>query len=207
MVKKLYAKRYPLDAKTCSNKGDMRIIAGKYRSMLIKAPKDAEVRPTKDRIREALFNIIKEHINGAAVLDIFSGSGAFGIESISRGAESAIFVDSEKMCIETIEENLKALGVEAGIAHLIRMDAFKAIDKLYNDGNKFDIILLDPPYYEDMAKKCLIKLGERDILKPRCIIVVEHHKKDILPASTGNITSYRTVRYGDIWLTFYKVKK
>ncbi|MDD5679774.1 MAG: 16S rRNA (guanine(966)-N(2))-methyltransferase RsmD [Candidatus Omnitrophica bacterium] len=185
----------------------MRIIAGKYRSRLIKVPKNAEVRPTKDRIREALFNIIIGYVNNAAVLDIFAGSGAFGIESISRGAESAAFIDSEKACIETIEENLKTLGIEGSKVSLIRMDAFKAIDKLCNDGKKFDIILLDPPYYEDMAKKCLIKLGEHDILKPRCIIVVEHHKKDILPTETGNITSYRTVCYGDIRLTFYRLKE
>ncbi|MDP3789817.1 MAG: 16S rRNA (guanine(966)-N(2))-methyltransferase RsmD [Candidatus Omnitrophota bacterium] len=182
----------------------MRIIGGKYRSRLIRSPKDAEVRPTKDRIREALFNIITEYIGGADVLDIFAGSGAFGIEAISRGAESAIFVDNEKACVAAIEENLKMLEIESSKAEVIRMDAFKAIDKLCNEGKKFDIILLDPPYYKDIAKKCLIKLGERDILRPRCIIVVEHHKKDILPAETGSITSYRTAHYSDIWLTFYK---
>jgi len=184
----------------------MRIIAGKYRSRLIKVPKDADVRPTKDRIREALFNIITEYISGAEVLDIFAGSGAFGIEAISRGAESATFIDSEKTCIKTIEDNVKTLGINGGKVNLLRMDAFKAIDKLCNEGKKFDIVLLDPPYYEEIAKKCLIKLGERDILKPHCIIVVEHHKKDILPAESGSITSYRTARYGDIRLTFYKVK-
>jgi len=182
----------------------MRIIAGKYRSRLIRSPKDAEVRPTKDRIREALFNIIAEYVSGSDVLDIFAGSGAFGIEAISRGARSATFIDNEKACIATIEENLKSLGIEVDKASTLRMDAFKAIDKLCNEGKKFDIILLDPPYYKDIAKKCLIKLGERDILKPRCIIVVEHHKKDILPAETGNLTSYRTAPYGDVWLTFYK---
>lgn len=184
----------------------MRIIAGKYRSRLIKSPKDAEVRPTKDRIREALFNIIREYIDGADVLDIFAGSGAFGIEAISRGAESATFIDGEKACIKTIEENVKTLGIDAGKVKLLRMDAFKAVDKLCNEGKKFDIILFDPPYYKDIAKKCLIKLGERDILKPHCIIIAEHHKKDILPAETGSITSYRVACYGDVCLTFYKVK-
>lgn len=184
----------------------MRIIAGKYRSRLIRSPKAEGVRPTKDRIREALFNIITEYVGSAEVLDMFAASGAFGIEAISRGAESATFIDNEKACIATIEENLKLLGIEDDKTIVLGMDAFKAVDKLCNNGKKFDIILIDPPYYKDMAKKCLIKLGERDILKPRCIIVVEHHKKDILPTSAGNLTSYRTACYGDIWLTFYKLK-
>lgn len=184
----------------------MRIIAGKYRSRLIRSPKDREVRPTKDRIREALFNIITEYINGADVLDIFAASGAFGIEAISRGAERATFIDSKKACIKTIEDNVKMLGIDGGKINLLRMDAFKAIDKLCNEGKKFDIVLLDPPYYKEIAKKCLIKLNERDILKPGCIIVVEHYKKDILSVKIGNLSSYRTACYGDIWLTFYKLK-
>lgn len=182
----------------------MRIISGKYRSRLIRSPKDAKVRPTKDRIREALFNIIAGQVAGADVLDLFAGSGAFGIEAVSRGAKSVAFVDHEKACIKAIEENLEMLGLDDGTASVLRMDAFKAIDTLCNDGKKFDIILLDPPYYKDIAKKCLIKLGERDILKPHCTIVVEHHKKDILAAESGNITCYRTACYGDIRLAFYR---
>lgn len=169
-------------------------------------PKNAKTRSTKDRIREALFNIITEYINGAEVLDIFAGSGAFGIEAISRGAENAVFVDNGRKCIKTIEKNLKTLEIEDRKFTIIKMDAFKAIDRLGNDGKKFDIVFLDPPYYEDIAKKCLIKLSQHDILKARCIIVVEHHKKDILPDDAGGITSYRTSRYGDIWLSFYKLK-
>ncbi len=184
----------------------MRIIAGKYRSRLIRSPKNADVRPTKDRIREALFNILTEQVIGADVLDLFAGSGAFGIEAISRGAKSAAFVDNKKECAEVIKENLRGLEVENKRVSVFKMDAFKAIDKLGNEGKKFDIIFLDPPYYKTMAKKCLLKLNERDILKTHCVIVAEHHEKDALPAETGNISSYRTARYGDIDLTFYRVK-
>jgi 16S rRNA (guanine(966)-N(2))-methyltransferase RsmD len=184
----------------------MRIIAGKYRSRLIRIPRNAEVRPTKDRIREALFDIIKGEVGGAEVLDLFAGSGALGIEAISRGAKSAIFVDDKRECIKTIEENLKALGIPDDNFNIIKMDYVKAIDNLVNDGKKFDIIFLDPPYYGEAAKKCLIKLSERDILKPLCVIIAEHHKRDILPKEMGSITSYRSVCYGDICLTFYKEK-
>ncbi len=185
----------------------MRIVAGKYRSRLIRSPKPEGVRPTKDRIREALFNIIKENVAGAEVLDLFAGSGAFGIEAISRGAKSVVFVDDERECIKTIDDNLKDLGVEKDKFTILKMDVVKAINKLVNDGKKFDIVLMDPPYYKDMVKKCLIKLSERDILNPLCIIIAEHHKRDVLPQEIGGITSYRTARYGDICLTFYRIKE
>ncbi|MFH0840222.1 MAG: 16S rRNA (guanine(966)-N(2))-methyltransferase RsmD [Candidatus Omnitrophota bacterium] len=185
----------------------MRIIAGKYRSRLIRSPRVEGVRPTKDRIREALFNIIREYIEGRDVLDLFAGSGAFGIEAISRGANKAVFVDSQRECIKAIEGNLNMLEVEKDRFGIIKMDVFKAVDSLIGAGKKFDIILMDPPYYKEMAKKCLIKLSERDILNPRCVIMAEHHKKDILPQEIGGITSYRSACYGDICLTFYKSKE
>lgn len=184
----------------------MRIIAGKYRSRLIRSPRVKGVRPTKDRIREALFNIIRECIDGRNVLDLFAGSGAFGIEAISRGAKSAVFVDSDRGCVKAIEGNLNMLKVEDDRFDIIKMDVFIAIDKIAGAGKKFDIILMDPPYYKEMAKKCLIKLSERDILNPLCIIIAEHHKRDILPQEIGGITSYRSVCYGDICLTFYRLK-
>lgn len=185
----------------------MRVIAGKYRSRIIKMPKGVKVRPTKDRIREALFNIIGESIWGATVLDAFAGSGAFGIEALSRGAKRVVFIDKDKRCIETIKENLKNLGIKEGDVSIIRMDAFRAFYVLEGSHEKFNIVLLDPPYYKDMAKKSLNKLDGRDILTSHCIIVAEHYKDDILPKKLNNITSYRTVGYGDVCLTFYRIRK
>lgn len=185
----------------------MRIIAGKYRSRIIKMPKVPKIRPTKDRVREALFSIIGEFTCGANVLDVFAGSGAFGIEALSRGAKRAVFIDKDKRCIETIKENLKTLGIKNSTASAIRIDAFRAFYVLEKNNEKFNIVLLDPPYYKDMAKKSLIRLSRHDILKFPCIIVAEHHKDDTLSKDLNNITSYRTVRYGDVCLTFYKVRK
>lgn len=171
-------------------------------------PKGVKIRPTKDRIREALFNIIGESVFGATVLDAFAGSGAFGIEALSRGAKRIIFVDREKKCIKTISDNLRMLKIDANNNIMIwEMDVFKAFDKLERKKEKFDVILLDPPYYKDMAKKSLIMLDHHDILTPNCIIVAEHYKKDILPHKLRSITSYRTRCYGDIFLTFYKAKE
>ena len=185
----------------------MRVIAGKYRSRTIQMPKGAEARPTKDRVREALFNILGASVNGAAVLDAFAGSGAFGIEAVSRGAKRVVFVDIDKRCIVTVKKNLEALGISDDAASLIRADAIMAFDTLERRKEKFDIVLFDPPYYSDTAKKSLIKIDARDILTPRCIVVVEHHKNDALPEELDVITSYRIARYGDIRLSFYRLKK
>ncbi|MEA3305295.1 MAG: 16S rRNA (guanine(966)-N(2))-methyltransferase RsmD [Candidatus Omnitrophota bacterium] len=186
----------------------MRIIAGKYRSRIIKMPEGAAgIRPTKDRLREALFNIISGSIPGAAALDAFAGSGAFGIEALSRGAKKIVFIDKEKRCVRTIKDNLKMLDISNGNTAVWKMDAFKAFVMLERKKEKFDVIFLDPPYYKDMAKKSLIILNRHDILKPNCIIIAEHYKKDILPGGLHNITSYRTACYGDIFLTFYKAKR
>ena len=182
----------------------MRIVAGKYKSRIIKMPKGPKIRPTKDRIREALFNIIGQEIKEAKVLDAFAGSGAFGMEALSRGAEQAVFIDKDRGCVRIIKENLKSLSVEKEKTLVIAMDAFKAFYMLERKKENFDIVLLDPPYYKDMAKKSLIKLDSHAILTPRCIIVAEHYKKDVLPKELNNITSYRTARYGDIYVSFYK---
>jgi len=184
----------------------MRIIAGKYKSRIIKMPKGAAIRPTKDRIREALFNMIGGRITGAVVLDAFAGSGAFGIEALSRGAKRVVFMDKNKKCVKTIEENLKTLGIEKNRAVVIKMDTFNAFYVLERKKERFDIALFDPPYYKDMAKKSLIKLQCHDILTASCIVIAEHFKTDILPEQLNHLISYRVARYGDIYLTFYKLK-
>ncbi len=170
-------------------------------------PKGPKIRPTKDRVREALFGIIGEFVCEATVLDAFAGSGAFGIEALSRGAKRVVFIEKDKRCVDTIRENLKTLGIKDSTASIIKMDVSKAFYVLEHKKEKFNIALLDPPYYKDLAKKSLIKLDRHDILKFPCVIVAEHHRNDILSENLNNITSYRTARYGDICLTFYKAKK
>jgi 16S rRNA (guanine(966)-N(2))-methyltransferase RsmD len=185
----------------------MRIIAGKYRSRNIRMAKHPDIRPTKDRVREALFNIIGKFVQAATVLDAFAGSGAFGIEALSRGAKRVVFIDKDRRCIRVIRENLNSLGIKNNAVSIIKMDAMDAFGILERKKEKFDIVLLDPPYYRGMVKKSLIKLDHRDILAFPCIIVAEHHKEDFLPEELNNIILYRTVHYGDVCLTFYKTKK
>ncbi len=169
-------------------------------------PKAVKIRPTKDRVKESLFGILGDFVCGKTVLDLFAGSGAFGMEALSRGACRAVFIEKDGRCVGTIKENLRSLGIGDDIAPVIRADALKAAQELELKKERFDLILLDPPYHKDLAKKCLIKIDRHDILKTRCVIAVEHHKADAMPDMLNNITNYRTVCYSDVCLSFYRAK-
>jgi len=181
----------------------MRIIAGTLKGRTIAFPKAASIRPTQDRVREALFNVIAKKVRNSAVLDLYAGSGSLGIEAISRGAKSAVFVETNVQALRTIKANLKSLGVEDK-AHVMKRDVFKAIDKLSNDGKRFDIIFMDPPYYQDLPKKTLLKLEQHAILCPNNIIIIEHSCKDVMPECAYNITLKLQKKYGDTSLSFYQ---
>jgi len=184
----------------------MRIIAGKYRGRKIDFPKSPHIRPTQDRIREALFNILAPCISGATVLDLFAGSGAFGIEALSRGAKKATFVDNNIKCIRIIRSNLKKIGAEDK-AEVYRRDAFKAMDELAQAAATFDIVFIDPPYYTELSKKSLIKLAHYDILSHNNTIIIEHYKKDVLLNDLKSIKLGRQKRFGDTVLSFYRKSK
>jgi len=181
----------------------MRIIGGQYRSRIISMPKGVEMRPTQDKVREAIFNILGD-ITGCRVLELFAGSGAFGIEAISRGAAYVTFVDNNFRCVETVVSNLKSLGVGNDSYNVIRSDAIKVLPKLETGGEKFDIIFMDPPYYKELSKKCLISVNSYDILTPVGLVLVEHFKKDILPADLNIIRLDQERRYGDTVITIFR---
>ena len=182
----------------------MRIIGGEYRSRLIEMPKGAEIRPTQDRVREAVFNLITPRMNGATVLDLFAGSGAFGIESISRGAVRAIFVENNSKCLETIQANLDSLDIPEACYEVVRANALSVFGRLAQAGERFDIIFLDPPYYRDMARKCLISIDSYDILTPNSLVVIEHFKKDLLTFDLKQLVFEKERRYGDTIISIYR---
>ncbi|MCX5677519.1 MAG: 16S rRNA (guanine(966)-N(2))-methyltransferase RsmD [Candidatus Omnitrophica bacterium] len=181
----------------------MRIIGGEFKSRLISMPKGVDMRPTQDKVRGAVFNILGD-ITGKRVLELFAGSGAFGIEAISRGAGHAAFVDNNFRCIEAIKENLGSLKIDNNRYDLIKADALKVFPKLLGQGEKFDIIFMDPPYYRELAKKCLINADAYDILAPIGLIVVEHFKKDILPTGFRTFILSQERRYGDTVITIFR---
>lgn len=184
----------------------MRIIGGKYKGRKLNFPKSHRVRPTQDRVREALFNVLAPHIFGVNVLELFAGSGAFGIEAISRGAGSVTFVENSLTCVKIIRENLGNLGIEDK-AKILRMDVDRAISKLSKKGDRFDIVFLDPPYYKGLSKKTLINLDRYDILSHNNVIIAEHSRKELLPDNINNIFIYKQKKFGNKAISFYRKKK
>ncbi|MFA5336463.1 MAG: 16S rRNA (guanine(966)-N(2))-methyltransferase RsmD, partial [Candidatus Omnitrophota bacterium] len=139
----------------------MRITSGIHKSRIIKAP--GGIRPTLDNVRKAIFDILGESVAGSKALDLFAGSGALGIEALSRGSASCTFVDNSRASIKAIRDNLEGLGLgRPESADVICADSIAAIDRLARDGAVFDIILMDPPYYRELAKKSLSLLGNCD---------------------------------------------
>lgn len=181
----------------------MRIIGGEFKSRLISMPKGVDIRPTQDKVREAIFNILGD-MAGKRVLELFGGSGAFGIEAISRGARHATFVDNNSRCIGAIRANLESFEIDNSRCDVIKADAIKVFPKLLRQDEKFDIIFMDPPYYRELAKKCLINADSYDILSPIGLIVVEHFKKDILPTGLKTLLFNQERRYGDTVITIFK---
>ncbi len=180
----------------------MRITSGRFKSRIIKAPR--EIRPTLDNVRKAIFDIIGEGVKGATVLDLYAGSGALGLEALSRGAASCVFVDNSRASIRAIKENLVNLGLaEAGFIEVIYSDSSALITALLEKGATFDLVFLDPPYYKSLAKKSLFLLGDCDILTKIGAVIVEHSKHDEMPTSSGLLKRFRTARYGDTQVSFY----
>ncbi len=194
----------------------MRIIAGKLKGRLLRIPKGLQVRPTKDVVKEALFNVLGQRIRGACFLELFAGSGSVGIEALSREAGSVIFVENNRLCVRSIEDNLRRLGIsyasglksrdaQAGVqVGLLSIDAQQAIKILWQNGKKFDLIFLDPPYHRDELKNCLIKLYQYDILKPRSLVIAEHNQSQGLPEALGGLRRVLSKRYGKTLLSFYQ---
>lgn len=181
----------------------MRIIGGEFRSRLIAMPKGVKIRPTQDKVRQAIFNVLAD-VNGKRVLELFAGSGAFGIEAISRGAAYAVFVDNNFRCAQTIRENLDSLRIEVNYYDIIRTNALSVFPGLAKDEEKFDLVFMDPPYHLGMAKKCLINIDSYDILAPNSRVVVEHSKKDILETGLKSIIPEKQRSYGDTVITIFR---
>ena len=182
----------------------MRIIGGEFRGRKIKQPEFETVRPTKDRIREAVFNMIAGKTNGSLVLDLFAGSGAYGLEALSRGAARAVFVEKDKRCSRIIEENLRTLGIEEEEKDIIIIkDTFDFIENIEKTRKGFDLIFSDPPYNKGMAKKILIKVNQYDILNPSGLLIIEHHAAESLPEEEGNVSILKQKTYGDISVSVY----
>ena len=178
----------------------MRVITGKARGVQLKTPEGMLTRPTADRVKEALFSIINFDLPGAVVLDLFGGTGQLGIEALSRGANSAVFVDQREDACKIIRENLRRTKLEAQ-GRVVRSDYH---DYLRRSREKFDIILLDPPYAEVFLENALKCITEIDILKTDGIIVAERPVEKELPFEFEGFTRSKDYKYGKTLLTIYR---
>ncbi len=150
----------------------MRVIAGTARSLKLVTPAGMNTRPTSDKIKETLFNIIQMNIPGCSFLDLFSGSGGIAIEALSRGAKEAVMVDSDRDAVKCINENIKHTGFEKN-ATCLSQDVFRAINSLGVCGRHFDIVFMDPPYKKELEENVLKKLKESQIVDSDTLIIIE----------------------------------
>jgi 16S rRNA (guanine966-N2)-methyltransferase len=183
----------------------MRIIGGEFRGRKIKQPPFEAVRPTKDQVREAVFNVIAEKVPGSKVLDIFAGSGAYGLEALSRGAEECVFVEKRSQCSRVITENIRLLGIVER-TKIKTKDALKTLELFGKNGERFDLIFSDPPYNKGMGKKTLIMVSHYDILKPAGLLIIEHHRSESIPEVEGNVSIFKQKTYGDISISVFLKK-
>ena len=179
----------------------MRVIAGSARRTPLAAPKGHSTRPTADRVKESLFNILAPHVPGARFLDLFCGSGAIGIEALSRGASEVVFADNSRDAISALAANLERTRLSGRV---MLMNALAAVSALEQEGRGFDIIFLDPPYGQGLLSQTLIALGESDILLPGCIVVAECDKNESAP-DAGKLELHDTREYGGTRLLFYQL--
>ncbi len=176
----------------------MRVIAGTLKGRRLEAPTWEGLRPTSDKLRETLFNVLAPRIAGARVLDGYAGTGAVGIEALSRGAAHVTFVEQDGRAAGLIARNLEKCRIFNGYA-IIQSSVLQAIDRLRGEP-AFDVILLDPPYASDFHD-ALPHVG--DIVKPDGVVVLEHARKIETPPAAGRLTRVREIRSGDSALTFY----
>ena len=185
----------------------MRVIAGKYRSRPLRSMRGMDIRPTADRVRESLFNVLTagqpEALVGSAWLDLFAGTGAVGIEALSRGAARVSFVESSAAAARVVRQNLDSLGIDAGFT-VLQADVIKSLKKM-ESAAKVDFIFLDPPYdFAEGYRSTLEFLSTAAFLGPKAIIIAEHVKRFDPGETFGALARFRKLVQGDAVLSFYR---
>ncbi|HXJ85240.1 MAG TPA: 16S rRNA (guanine(966)-N(2))-methyltransferase RsmD [Candidatus Binatia bacterium] len=187
----------------------MRVIAGKYRSRPLRSLRGMDVRPTSDRLRETLFNVLTagnpEALARTVWLDLFAGTGAVGIEALSRGAKQVHFVESSGPAAQAIRKNLQSLGIVAGFS-IVRQELPKAFGRLQRDGLVADVVFIDPPYrMKDAYTQTLNSLAESPLIGARSVVIAEHEKKFDPGEEFGRLHRFRTLVQGSTALSLYRL--
>ena len=183
----------------------MRIISGQNRGQRIQTLKGTQLRPTSDQMRETLFDVLGPSVRDSAFLDAYAGSGAVGMEALSRGAKEVVFVEYHRAASNLIRKNLAALKMEDGF-YLMNTKVLTAIERLDEEGSRFDFIFLDPPYSEAREyHQVLRQLGRSNLLTSTSLVIAEHSRHFFLEEHYNRLVMTRTIRHGDAQLTFYKL--
>lgn len=180
----------------------MRVITGSAKGLRLKAPVGWATRPTGDRVKESLFSILGQRVVGAKVLDLFAGTGNLGIEALSRGAESAVFVDENSGCAKIIRENLAHTHLEQA-GGVRRGDVFTVLRQLAAEGSSFDLVFCDPPYDKGFVDKVLQLVAEKNLLAPRGTLIMEHSGRE-KAAPIEPVRCVRQERYGQTRISFFQ---
>lgn len=174
----------------------MRIITGRARGLKLFTPKDYRVRPTSDRVKEALFNILAPVVQGSTVLDVFAGTGNLGLEAWSRGAADVTFLDESEDSLLLVRKNIAKAKAEKETC-VLKGNSLLLLERLYRQGKVFDIIFSDPPYRKGLNEKILQKLQKLPLLKQGGILVFEYSQEEELPGEIAACGTVRTEKYGD----------
>ncbi len=183
----------------------MRVIAGKFRSRVLKGPKNMRLRPTSDRLRETLFNVLGPTVQDTLFIDLYAGTGAVGMEALSRGSREVIFVESNAKAASLIRANLAALGITAG-AEVMETATLRGLGVLATRHVQADFIFLDPPYDSIAESERVLEfLNTSRLLAPGGLVIAEHRRKSELPARFERLARIRVLEQGDAALSFYRL--
>ena len=180
----------------------MRIVAGKNKGNILKSPKDLSVRPTSEKVREALFDILGTSVKETCFLDLFAGTGAVGIEALSRGAREVIFIEREPKCIKIIKDNLEKTGNSQNVV-VYKIDFLSGLKLLVKKNYLLDYIFLDPPYSRGLVNISLLEIAKLPILRHNGLVIAQHHKKEKVLENINNLRLFNQRRYGECYLSFY----
>ena len=181
----------------------MRVIAGEWKGRKLSMPAGRAVRPTADQVRTALMDTLSPWLPGARFLDLFAGAGGVGIEALSRGAAEAVFVEIDPIALAPLRENLRHLGAhERG--RVARREVSQAIEAFRHAGERFRLIFLDPPYGSALARETLKSLADSALLEPDGLVIAQHLTKEPLPERFGSLVRWKSRRFGETTLTFFR---
>jgi 16S rRNA (guanine966-N2)-methyltransferase len=191
--------------RTCGNRdhcgNSLRIIGGRLKGRRLAGVR-GQIRPTADRVREAIFNILGADVEDCQVLDLFAGTGALGIEALSRGARNAVFVENHKSALHVLQRNLSKCGVTEA-SRILPLPAGKALPRLAAAGEHFSLIFLDPPYGYGIPEAMLVLLAQKNLVAPNGQIIVEHSRGEELAADYQHLVRQDQRRYGTTLISFY----